>query len=47
MNTTLNVLTIELNMEGNYTCVSTSKHGTDAKEFSFIFEGDTNFDAFL
>lgn len=30
---------IQLGKEGNYTCMATSKYGTDVKEFSVIFTG--------
>ena len=39
VNATNTVVTIALKKEGNYTCVATSKYGTDVKEFSVIFNG--------
>ena len=30
---------IDLNKEGDYACVVSSKYGTDSKEFSVIFTG--------
>ena len=40
MNTT-ETASIVLHEEGNYSCVATSKYGTDRKEFSVIFTGKT------
>ena len=34
---TTNAAQIELNEQGNYTCVATSKYGTDLKEFPVTF----------
>ncbi|XP_078378723.1 uncharacterized protein LOC144661766 [Oculina patagonica] len=33
------IATIRLNEEGNYTCLVSSKYGSDAKEFTVIFTG--------
>ncbi len=38
---TTNTATIRLHEEGNYSCVATSKYGTDRKEFSVVFTGKT------
>ncbi|XP_078350785.1 uncharacterized protein LOC144635566 [Oculina patagonica] len=35
---TTSVATIHIYQEGNYTCVATSKYGTDVREFSVIFK---------
>ena len=36
-----NTATITLHEEGNYTCVSTNKYGTDVRNFTVIFIGET------
>ena len=32
--------TVQLHEEGNYTCVATSKYGTDVREFVVVFNGE-------
>lgn len=38
---TTNTASIKLYEAGNYTCMATNKHGTDVKNFSVIFNGQT------
>ena len=41
-NTTDNA-TVMFDEEGNYTCVATSKYGSDLREFSVVFYGELKF----
>lgn len=36
---TTDTAAVTLDEEGNYTCVATNKHGTDARNFLVIFNG--------
>ena len=38
---TTNTAQIELNQQGNYTCVAISKYGTDVKEFPVTFNSES------
>ena len=39
VNTTNSEAVITVDQQGNYSCVATSRHGTDKKEFPVIFTG--------
>lgn len=41
VNSASNTITITLYEEGNYTCLARSKYGTDVKNFTVIFNGET------
>ena len=39
---TTNTATVRFFEEGNYTCVASSQYGSDLREFSVIFSGNTS-----
>lgn len=41
VNSETNTITITLNEEGNYTCLAKSKYGTDMKNFTVVFNGES------
>ncbi len=41
VNSATNIVTITLNEEGNYTCLARSNYGTDVKNFTVLFNGET------